>query len=313
MIVVGGEALVDLVPGEPLDSTVEGGLRALLPRLGGGPYNVALAASRLGVPAAFLSRVSTDRFGQALIDRLRASDVDTALVQRGDEPTTLAVVALDEKGSAHYTFYTQGTADRLFTDEGALPEDVTMLSLGTLGMVLEPGVTAYESILRRESARGTLTALDPNIRAALIGDADAYRERFASWLPHVRLLKLSDDDAEWLTAGGDAVAAAKSWVDSGVDAVVLTRGSDGLAVITSAGEVASVPSRRVDVVDTIGAGDTVQGSLLAWLHQHGVRDLTTLGAADWTEALAYAAKAASITVSRSGAEPPTGDDMASTV
>jgi fructokinase len=102
-------------------------------------------------------------------------------------------------------------------------------------------------------------------------------------------------------------------VDSGVDAVVLTRGSDGLAVITSAGEVASVPSRRVDVVDTIGAGDTVQGSLLAWLHQHGVRDLTTLGAADWTEALAYAAKAASITVSRSGAEPPTGDDMASTV
>jgi fructokinase len=109
------------------------------------------------------------------------------------------------------------------------------------------------------------------------------------------------------------VAAAKSWVDSGVDAVVLTRGSDGLAVITSAGEVASVPSRRVDVVDTIGAGDTVQGSLLAWLHQHGVRDLTTLGAADWTEALTYAAKAASITVSRSGAEPPTGDDMASTV
>ncbi|MCU1684923.1 MAG: carbohydrate kinase [Amycolatopsis sp.] len=295
---------------------MDGGLRALLPRLGGGPYNVALAASRLGVPSAFLSRVSTDRFGEALIDRLRASDVDTTLVQRGDEPTTLAVVALDEKGSAHYTFYTQGTADRLFADQGQLPEDVTMLSLGTLGMVLEPGVSAYESILHRESARGTLTALDPNIRAALIDDAGAYRERFTSWLPHVRLLKLSDDDAEWLTGGDDvtdAVAAAKAWVDSGVDAVVLTRGSDGLAVITSAGEVASVPSRRVDVVDTIGAGDTVQGSLLAWLHQRDVRDLTSLGAADWAEALAYAAKAASITVSRSGAEPPTEHDMASTV
>lgn len=313
MIVVGGEALVDLVPGEPLDSTVDGGLRALLPRLGGGPYNVALAAGRLGVPVSFLSRISNDRFGSALIERLSASDVDTSLVQRGDEPTTLAVVALDEKGSAHYTFYTQGTADRLFADQGALADDVTMLSLGTLGMVLEPGVSAYEAILRRESARGTLTALDPNIREALIGDADAYRERFASWLPHVRLLKLSDDDAEWLTSGGDAVAAAKSWVDAGVDAVVLTRGADGLAVITSAGEVASAASRRVDVVDTIGAGDTVQGSLLAWLHQRSVRDLTALGAEDWREALAYAAKAASITVSRSGAEPPTGDDMASTV
>jgi fructokinase len=316
VIVVGGEALVDLVPGEPLDSTVGGGLRALLPKLGGGPYNVALAAGRLGVPVAFLSRISNDGFGGALIERLRASDVDTALVQRGDEPTTLAVVALDEKGSAHYTFYTQGTADRLFADQGPLADDVTMLSLGTLGMVLEPGVSAYEAILRRESARGTLTALDPNIREALIGDADAYRRRFTSWLPHVRLLKLSDDDAEWLIRGDDvtdAVAAAKSWVDAGVDAVVLTRGAAGLAVITSAGEVASAASRRVDVVDTIGAGDTVQGSLLAWLHQRSVRDLTTLGADDWREALAYAAKAASITVSRSGAEPPTGDDMASTV
>ncbi|MFE0021361.1 carbohydrate kinase [Amycolatopsis sp. NPDC059021] len=313
MIVVGGEALVDLVPGAPLDSTVDGGLRALLPRLGGGPYNVALAAGRLGVPVQFLSRVSTDRFGGALIDRLHASSVGTNLVQRGDEPTTLAVVALDERGSAHYTFYTEGTADRLVTDPGPLPDDVTALSLGTLGMVLEPGASAYEAMLRREAARGVLTVLDPNIREALIADPAAYRARFASWLPDVRLLKISDDDAAWLAEGADPIAAAKTWVESGVDAVVLTRGADGLVVITDAGELAHVPSRRVDVVDTIGAGDTVQGALVAWLHSRGVTQLRGLGAGEWHEALGFAAKAASITVSRSGAEPPTAEEMASTV
>ncbi|OKJ97661.1 carbohydrate kinase family protein [Amycolatopsis sp. CB00013] len=313
MIVVGGEALVDLVPGEPLDSTVDGGLRALLPRMGGGPYNVALAAGRLGVPTGFLSRVSSDRFGVALVDRLHASGVDTALLQRGNEPTTLAVVALDEKGSARYTFYTEGTADRLVADPGPLPEDVTALSLGTLGMVLEPGASTYETLLRRESARGVLTVLDPNIRAALIEDPAAYRARFESWLPHVRLLKISDDDTEWLAEGADPVDAAKVWTSCGVDAVVLTRGAQGLSVITRAGEIAQVPSRRVDVVDTIGAGDTVQGALLAWLYSNGVRDVSTLDADGWRSALEFAAKAASITVSRSGAEPPTAEDMASAV
>ncbi|MER6665919.1 carbohydrate kinase [Amycolatopsis japonica] len=313
MIVVGGEALVDLVPGEPLDSTVDGGLRALLPRMGGGPYNVALAAGRLGVPTGFLSRVSNDRFGVALVDRLHASGVDTALLQRGNEPTTLAVVALDEKGSARYTFYTEGTADRLVADPGPLPEDVTALSLGTLGMVLEPGASTYETLLRRESARGVLTVLDPNIRAALIEDPAAYRARFQSWLPHVRLLKISDDDTEWLAEGADPVDAAKVWTSCGVDAVVLTRGAQGLSVITRAGEIAQVPSRQVDVVDTIGAGDTVQGALLAWLYSNGVRDVSTLDADGWRSALEFAAKAASITVSRSGAEPPTAEDMASAV
>ncbi|WP_439383872.1 carbohydrate kinase family protein [Amycolatopsis lexingtonensis] len=313
MIVVGGEALVDLVPGDPLDSTVDGGLRALLPRLGGGPYNVALAAGRLGVPAAFLSRVSADRFGDAMVERLHASGVDTSLLQRGDEPTTLAVVALDAKGAAHYTFYVEGTADRLVADPGPLPENVTALSLGTLGMVLEPGASVYEAMLRREAARGVLTVLDPNIREALITDPAAYRARFASWLPDVRLLKISDDDAEWLTGGADPLAAAKTWVESGVDAVVLTRGADGLAVITAAGELAHVPSRKVEVVDTIGAGDTVQGALLAWLHTRDVTDLASLDADAWREALAFAAKAASITVSRSGAEPPTSADLASSV
>lgn len=311
MIVSGGEALVDLVPagaGEPGRSTVD----LLAPRLGGGPYNVALAAARLAAPTAFLSRVSTDRFGDALLARLRSSGVDTSLVQRGREPTTLAVVALDEHGGAAYSFYTEGTADRRVEDPGPLPDAVTTLSLGTLGMVLEPGASAYEAVLRREAARGVLTALDPNIRAGLIADPDAYRERFTSWLPHVRLLKASVDDAAWLASGTDTTAAVESWLAAGVAAVVLTKGTDGLAAFTAEGEVASVPGVPVEIADTIGAGDTVQGALLAWLARHGVtagNDLARLDAEGWRHALDYAARAAALTVSRSGAEPPTATEL----
>ncbi len=281
----------------------------LAPRLGGGPYNVAVTAGRLGVPSAFLSRVSTDGFGEALLTRLRESRVDTSLVQRGPEPTTLAVVAFDERSSARYSFYTEGTADRLVADPGPLPGSTAALSLGTLGMVLEPGASVYETVLRRESGRGVLTALDPNIRADLIVDANSYRARFASWLPYVRLLKISLDDAEWLTGGGDVSAAAKSWLDAGVQAVVLTKGADGLSVITPAGELATAPTRPTRLVDTIGAGDTVQGALLAWLVRHRVTDLSALGEDDWLAALGYAARAAAITVSRSGAEPPTETEL----
>ena len=304
MIVVGGEALVDLVPGE---STVDSGLTSLVPRLGGGPFTVALTAGRLGAATAFLSRLSRDRFGQAMRHRLAASGVDMSMIESGDEPTTLAVVGLDERGAASYTFYTEGTADRLVADPGPLPGAASILCVGTLGLVLEPGASTYETVLRREAARGVLTALDPNIRAALIPDADAYRRRFTSWLPDVRLLKLSDDDAAWL-AGGDPVAAAKGWLAAGVDAVVLTRGAEGLAVHTRKDDI-FVPSAPAHVVDTIGAGDTVQGALLAWLRQHDVRMITELNAAEWREVLTYAAKAAAITVSRSGAEPPTATEM----
>lgn len=305
MIVSGGEALVDLVPAGP-----EGDL--LAPRLGGGPYNVALAAARLGAPTAFLSRVSTDAFGDALVRRLEASGVDTSLVQRGPEPTTLAVVTLDDDSSARYSFYTDGTADRLVSDPGPLPEGTTALSVGTLGMVLEPGASVYETVLRREHERGVLTAVDPNVRADMIADPDAYRVRFSSWLPSVELLKVSLDDARWLagvTDVADVLAAARSWLDAGPSAVVLTKGAEGVVLLTSSGLDVTVPGATVEVVDTIGAGDTVQGALLAWLVRNQVKDLSALSEDDCRELLTYASRAAAVTVSRSGAEPPTEDEL----
>jgi fructokinase len=304
VIVVAGEALVDMVP------VGEDELTPLAPKLGGGPYNVAVALGRLDVPASFLSRVSTDHFGGQLIKRLHASNVRTDLVQRGPENTTLAVVGLADDGSARYSFYVDGTADRLVEDPGPLPEDVKAVSFGTLSLVLEPGASVYEKVLRRESKR-LLTALDPNIRAGLIQDPGTYRARFRSWLPDVGLLKVSVEDAQWLAEDGDVIEIARTWISQGPAAVVLTKGGDGLSVITATGQV-DVPPVKVDVVDTIGAGDTVQGALLAWLHDHdalSVEKVRALASDEWTDALTYAGAAAAITCSRAGAEPPFASEL----
>ncbi|MEV0319463.1 carbohydrate kinase [Streptomyces sp. NPDC050658] len=303
MIVVAGEALIDLVPeGDP-----GAGLPSLAPRLGGGPYNTAVALGRLGSPVAFCSRISRDAFGDALVDGLRAADVDVSYVGRGAEPTTLAVASIGADGSAGYSFYVEGTADRLFTAPDRLPGGVRAMSFGTCSLVLEPGASAYEELMRREAGRGVFVALDPNIRAGLIPDADAYRARFKSWLPSVSLLKLSEDDASWL--GG----TPREWLASGPGAVVVTRGGAGLTVFTRDGGEWSVPGERVDVADTIGAGDTVNAALL---HGLSTRDaLSTeatlsLGADGWGEVLRFAARAAAVTVSRAGAEPPYAAELA---
>ncbi|AZM88632.1 MULTISPECIES: carbohydrate kinase family protein [Streptomyces] len=292
MIVVGGEALIDLVP-------VERPAGALLPRPGGGPYNTALALGRLGAEVAFCSRVSADGFGESLLAGLRTAGVDLSLVQRGPEPTTLAVPSLGPDGSAVYGFYVEGTADRLFALPPALPAGVRALALGTCSLVLEPGASAYEALLRRESRRGLLTLLDPNVRPALISDPEAYRERFLGWLPYVSVLKLSEEDAAWL--GG----RVGDWLAAGPSAVVLTRGAAGLTVWTSDGAEHSAAALPVAVADTIGAGDTVNAALL-----HRLAGAPDAGAADWPDVLAYAARAAALTCTRAGAEPPYAAELA---
>ena len=301
MIVVAGEALIDLVP------QGAGALAGLLPARGGGPYNTAVALGRLGSPTAFCSRISGDAFGDALVGGLREAGVDVSPVRRGSEPTTLAVATVGTDGSAAYSFYVEGTADRLFTAPDRLPAATRAVSFGTCSLVLEPGASAYEELMRSAAAQGVFTALDPNIRAGLIPDADAYRARFKSWLPSVSLLKLSEEDARWL--GG----TPGEWLASGPSAVVVTRGGDGLTVFTRDGAEYAVPGEPVDVVDTIGAGDTVNAALL---HGLAARDalstaaVAELGAEGWTELLRFAARAAAITCSRAGAEPPYAYELA---
>ncbi|MFE5074358.1 carbohydrate kinase family protein [Streptomyces halstedii] len=301
MIVVAGEALIDLVPEAAGNATAP-----LRPARGGGPYNTAVALSRLGSPVAFCSRISTDAFGTSLTDRLCEEGVALGMVRRGPEPTTLAVASLDTGGSATYTFYCQGTADRLFTLPGPLPAETRAVSFGTCSLVLEPGASAYEELMCREARLGRFVALDPNIRAGLIPDPDAYRARFGRLLSSVSLLKLSEEDARWL---GYDIAG---WLAAGPAAVVVTQGEAGLTAYTRDGGAYSVPGEPVRVVDTIGAGDTVNAALLHALSELdalSARTLAGLTEHAWRRVLGFAARAAAVTCARAGAEPPFAHEL----
>ncbi|MGW9267071.1 carbohydrate kinase family protein [Gordonia terrae] len=312
-IVVCGESLVDVVQqGGSRHEANRGGLAPLQPALGGGPFNVAITLGRLGSAVSLLSAVSTDTYGDAIVDALRAAGVGTALVQRRDEPTSLALATIADDGSARYSFYVEGTADRAVTDPGALPPTVAAVTFGTLSLVLEPGATVYENLMRRCRAEGRVVVLDPNIRPAVIDDPDDYRRRFRSWMSSVDLVKLSDEDAAWL-GDGPAGSSAADWLGDGVAAVVTTAGASGIIVRTAVGE-ATAPAPSVDVVDTIGAGDSVLGGLVHHLDRHGrlspdaVRSLTV---EEWREAAEFAAHVAAVTVSRPGADPPWAGELRS--
>ena len=287
MITVCGEALVDLVPTDP------GALAPLVPALGGGPFNVAITAARQGAPTRLLSRISTDAFGEQLVHTLTRENVDLSLLQRGDEPTSLAVTSLAADGSASYTFYLEGTADRLVDPQ----EDVTtdIACFGTCSLALEPGASRYAALLRRLSAAGSFIALDPNIRPFYATDQHATFLR--SLLPDVDLLKLSDEEDVFL---GGPTARIK----------VITRGGDGLELITGDTSIRVLPP-PVEVADTIGAGDTVMGCLIAHIHHIAssrglpAREATkTMSEEDWAQVAQYAADAAALTCTRTGAQPP---------
>ena len=327
MIVVGGEMLVDLVPvpgapnapNEPDAQDAPG--PDLRPHLGGGPFNVAIAAGRQGAEVAFLSRLSTDAYGLAGLARLAEAGVDASLVQLGEEPTTLAVTQLAPDGSAAYDFHWAGAADRLVADPGPLEADV--VCLGTCSLVFEPGATVYETVLFREADRGRVVALDPNIRPAIIADPGLYRERFRSWLPHVTVLKLSDADLAWLydDPRADVRRICRDSAAEVRGAVVLTEGAGGATACTARGEV-SAAAPAVEVADTIGAGDTVMGTIVAEIDarlrdaSHVVPDGTApadvvraWGPEQWGPILERAVRAAAITVSRPGANPPSAAEL----
>ncbi len=252
MIAVAGEALIDLVE---RDGTLH-------PLPGGGPFNTAVALGRLGVPAAFLGRVSYDEFGELLVGLLRESGVDDRYVLRGSAPTPVAVVHTSDGGDAEYSFHLAGTAYADLTPED-LPElgpEVVALHLGTLALATDPPASALEGLMHRESAR-RLIMVDPNVRPDVIGDRDVYLARFESWLSCAHLVKLSARDAEWLYPDLGSEACAQRLLSLGARLAVVTLGPDGALAVSGAGE-ARVASPPVEVVDTVGAGDAFGAGLL---------------------------------------------------
>jgi fructokinase len=300
-IVVAGEALMDLV----LDT---GG--GLVGHPGGGPYNVARTVGRLEQPVLYLGRLSTDGFGARLRRELEADSVGVETVVATDAPTTLAVAELNESGGAEYRFYADSTsAPGLVPEEASavLPPGIGTFCVGTLGLVFEPIATTLEAIVARLD-RDALIALDPNARPTTIHDPAAYRGRLDRLLRRTDVVKASDDDLAWLRPGAAPVDAARALLTPNAAVALVTLGAQGALVVTPE-DVVEVEAPRVEVVDTIGAGDAFMGAFLAQWRSRGLgrAELTRTG--EVVEATRFACRVAAITCSRAGADPPRRSEM----
>jgi fructokinase len=308
MILCCGEALIDMIPA-PTDRGRDG----FVPYPGGAVFNTAIALGRLGVPAGLLTGLSRDLFGAQLAAALHDSGVDTALAIRTDRPTTLAFVELAH-GDARYHFFDENSAGRMLepADMPDLPDHVTSLFLGGISMACEPGADAYAALLAR-AGEARAVMIDPNIRPGFIADAARYRQRLAAMLARADIVKLSGEDLGWLAPGDDPEAARIArLLARGPALAIVTRGGDGATAYLTGGAVVSVPARATRIVDTVGAGDTFNAGVLAKLAALGLLTRPALRQLDpeaARAALTLGARAAAVTVSRPGADPPWAADL----
>lgn len=306
MIVVAGEALIDLV------TTGGDGYRAVV---GGSPANVAVGLARLDRHVRLLARISADPFGQRIRAYLADNRVDLDWAVAASEPTSLAIASLDEQGRAEYAFYLNGTADWQWSPS-QLPtsdEEVTAYHSGSLALSMAPGAAVLETML----ANATVTvSIDINLRPSICPDRDSERDRVERQIRYAQLVKASEDDVTWLYPGRTVPEIAQAWQDLGATAVIITLGADGVHLLRPDGVAVHTPSLAVHVVDTVGAGDAFTAGLLAALAGEDalgtdpVARLTALTEHQWSTALDYANTVAAITCSRFGANPPTTADIA---
>ncbi|ASP20258.1 fructokinase [Antarctobacter heliothermus] len=294
MILCCGEALIDMLPRQS-----DAGEPAFAPYAGGAVFNTAIALGRLGAPSGYLGGLSNDLFGQMLAEALAASKVDYSLCPRSGRPSTLAFVTLTD-GQARYAFYDENTAGRMLS-EPELPtlDDTTKaLFFGGISLVSEPQANSYAALCSRAGDR--VVMIDPNIRPGFITNEASYRARLAGMLGRADIVKISDEDMDWLGTDPTALLQGETSV------VLVTLGAEGVDVMTTQG-THRVPARRVTVVDTVGAGDTFNAGFLAGLHKAGLLSRTALAKAT-AENLGTAAdlgvRSAAVTVSRAGANPP---------
>jgi fructokinase len=308
MILCAGEALIDMIP-TPTLSDREG----FVPHTGGAVFNTAVALGRLGARSGLLCGISTDLFGQQLMTALVASHVDVTHVIRSDRPTTLAFVQLTD-GHATYSFFDENSAGRMIgTDDiPPLSDDVTALYCGGISLACEPGAETYAHLVQTEGTDRAVM-LDPNIRPGFIQDSARYRARLTRVLALSDIVKVSDEDLNWIFPGPEPLTAKIDMLrDAGPKIVIMTRGGAGVTAILPDGAEITVPAQRVEVVDTVGAGDTFNAGVLAHLSENGLltrSTLRSLSADDLTAALRFGARVAAVTVSRAGANPPWREEL----
>jgi fructokinase len=282
---VAGEALIDLVP-------IAGERKAIV---GGGPANTAKALARLGFVPSFIGGISSDDFGQAIEKELHGVDLSYAL--RSDLPTALAEVSLDANGSASYKFKLDATATFDFHASWLPKGNPSILHIGTLATLVEPGAS---ELFKWAEDLDSVIVFDPNVRSSILSDRNKYREIFERWASISKIVKLSEEDLHFL-----GFSNGSQIIGIGPELVVVTKGSEGIDGFTGEGLV-SVPGVRVEVVDTVGAGDTVGAIIVEGVVRYGLEELKDRSLFG---VLTRAAKAAAITCSRAGANPPTLDEL----
>jgi fructokinase len=300
VILVAGEALFDLVLGDSAE---------LAAHPGGGPFNAARTVARLEQPTAYLGRISRDRFGGRLRTLLAEDGVRLDTVVDTDDPTTLALAELDAGGSATYRFYAEGTSAFGLVAEAALaalPPAIDMLHVGT-SFSRDPVASALEAVTAHVAGEA-LVMLDPNCRPTVIADPGAYRARIGRVAANADVVKVSDDDLDFLDPGTEPIAAARRLLGGGAAAALLTRGAEG-AVVVTAGEAVAVPAPPVEVVDTIGAGDAFGGGFLSFWRREGYGRERLASLEALVAATEFACLVAGRTCERPGASPPHLDEL----
>jgi len=308
MILCCGEALIDMIPTPTL-----AGPEGFVPHVGGAIFNTAIALGRLGIPTGMLTGLSTDMFGVQLAAALTASHVDISRSVISNRPTTLAFVQLKD-GQATYSFVDEGSAGRMLTpvDMPPLTADVSALYLGGISLACEPCADAYIALLKSEGSNRPVM-IDPNIRPAFINDISAYRSRLEEAMRLVDIIKVSDEDLDWLVPDPPSLKEkVMALLELGPAAVILTQGAQGATGYLKSGAEVKVPAIRAKVVDTVGAGDTFNAGVLAQLFEAG--KLTKTAVSDISpdtlqSAIEFGAKVAAITVTRAGANPPWANEI----
>ncbi len=307
MFVVCGEALWDLFATEREDGLT---FEAVI---GGSPLNVALGLRRLEVPSALLTGLSTDRLGERILDVLNRERVDTSLLVKMTNPTTLSLVDVGKDGSPAYAFYGEAAADRSLRSEDLppLPPEVWGLHAGSYSLAVDPVGSSLLGLMRREAGRRLIT-IDPNVRLNVEPDVSVWCERIEDFAASADLVKASVEDLELLYPGVPHDRTVRRWLDAGVTLVVLTQGLEGATAFGPFGRV-EAGGRSVEVVDCVGAGDAFQAALIAGLE---ARDATTsealrsLGGDEMAALLKFSNAAAAIACSRRGANLPTHAEAA---